>query len=210
MCFYDGTEAEAERYLEPLVALSPMQVMGGQTTYSKVTELPEFIRMPTHNRYGASSAQMSWPLDVSLIPDVFDKFSAVLTKYEGASHSMCMLDIRSYTKVASVASDATAYANRRDAAFLFPDLRWDDPALDTVLRQEASAITTYIREKLKEKQIAVNVQDDGTDFYYTNIGLGKGEERISSVFGDNLPRLKELKRKYDPGFLWDKWFPIEP
>jgi len=30
------------------------------------------------------------------------------------------------------------------------------------------------------------------------------------LFGDNYPRLQQLKRKYDPDLLFSKWLPIVP
>lgn len=37
-----------------------------------------------------------------------------------------------------------------------------------------------------------------------------GNEKSSTVFGANYPRLRALKRKYDPEFVFRKWFAIEP
>ncbi len=35
-----------------------------------------------------------------------------------------------------------------------------------------------------------------------------GDEDASEIFGSNLKRLAEIKRAYDPGNLFNKWFPI--
>ena len=37
-----------------------------------------------------------------------------------------------------------------------------------------------------------------------------GSDRAAVLFGDNYPRLRELKRKYDPDVLFRSWFPIVP
>ncbi|CAG8653673.1 8001_t:CDS:1 [Ambispora gerdemannii] len=36
------------------------------------------------------------------------------------------------------------------------------------------------------------------------------DKRARKVFGENLQKLKELKRKYDPNVLFDKWVVVWP
>jgi FAD/FMN-containing dehydrogenase len=43
---------------------------------------------------------------------------------------------------------------------------------------------------------------------YANYGLG--DERTKDVFGENYERLAQLKAKYDPNLVFNKWFPITP
>lgn len=38
--------------------------------------------------------------------------------------------------------------------------------------------------------------------------VAPGRSRV--LFGDNYPRLQQLKKKYDPELLFSKWFVIEP
>ena len=35
-------------------------------------------------------------------------------------------------------------------------------------------------------------------------------QKAKVLFGDNYPRLQQVKRKYDPEQLFSKWFPIIP
>ncbi|TGO91097.1 hypothetical protein BPOR_0039g00110 [Botrytis porri] len=37
-----------------------------------------------------------------------------------------------------------------------------------------------------------------------------GTERTQDMFGQNYARLREIKRKYDPEFIFKKWYPIPP
>lgn len=51
-----------------------------------------------------------------------------------------------------------------------------------------------------------------TDFILTHI---VGDEKLESdrarkVFGDNYPRLQQIKKRYDPEVLFSKWFAIIP
>ena len=35
-------------------------------------------------------------------------------------------------------------------------------------------------------------------------------DRAKLVFGENYPRLQEIKKRYDPENIFNKWFPITP
>ena len=37
-----------------------------------------------------------------------------------------------------------------------------------------------------------------------------GDEKSSLVFGEKYNRLRQIKRKFDPDFVFKKWFPIVP
>lgn len=55
------------------------------------------------------------------------------------------------------------------------------------------------------------MQDDGqreVTAIFPNVS--SGIEKSMSVYGNNLPKLRELKAKFDPHSMWNKWYPIEP
>ncbi|GES63905.1 hypothetical protein ATETN484_0009059200 [Aspergillus terreus] len=209
--FYNGPEEKAKELAAPAYALGPLSVSGGMCNFSDTTRIPPYLEFEGFDRYAASSAHLDYPLDENLLLEVFTMFRNVIHKYgHHLLHpSKCILDLRNYEKVASVPIDATAYSGRFDVAWMIPDLQWDDPAMDSTMRMEVTSITAHIRERVREaKGGHVNGPRDATAIY-PNISAG-GEEKAKSVFGPNLPRLQVLKRKYDPDFIWNKWFPIVP
>lgn len=145
---------------------------------------------------------------------------------------MLLLDLRDYTKAAKIPRDATAYSHRWDAALLSVEYRWDSPILDSFARDSARRVTTYIKDEVRQQRFSNGVQEaEPNENGSGDTGLGKGtkvlqegqrdfeavypnignkDDKLESVFGDNLARLRELKRKYDPLVLWDKWYPITP
>ena len=44
----------------------------------------------------------------------------------------------------------------------------------------------------------------------TFVSMANGNERPENVWGDNLPRLRKIKAKYDPRKVFSKGVPIEP
>ena len=94
---------------------------------------------------------------------------------------------------------------------LIPDFRWEKAEDDEAARNLAKSISNFVKEKVKEQRAMAKIQVDGqrdVTMIYGN--LSSGTEKIESVFGSNLPRLRELKKKYDPDLLWNKWYPITP
>ena len=213
LAFYNGPENKAKALIEPILSLEPMHAMGGACNYTKTTETPPGMEPPGYDRYAASSAHMDYPLDETLILSICERFQQTVQKYgKTLQPSKCIVDIRNYEKVAAVPSPATAYSGRYNNAWIMPDLQWNDPSLDAKMREEVTAITAFAREKLQEKKIPSEIQNDGqrdVTAIYPNISAG-GEEKAKSVFGSNLPKLQALKQKYDPECMWNKWFPITP
>ena len=75
------------------------------------------------------------------------------------------------------------------------------PEFDTVTRAWAKSIVDYIR--------SANTQHSGQDLGYL-FTMSQGDEPPETIFGANLPKLKKLRAKYDPGKFWAKGVEIEP
>jgi len=50
----------------------------------------------------------------------------------------------------------------------------------------------------------------GKDEMLVNANFSSRSEKIKAVFGENLQRLRDLKRTYDPELVFNKWYPIPP
>jgi hypothetical protein len=72
------------------------------------------------------------------------------------------------------------------------------------MRQDVKTISDKVRDVIRKK----GLYPEGTAVFNANISTGS--EKITDMFGENLPKLRELKKKYDPKFVFNKWYPIAP
>ena len=212
MIFYDGPEEKARELAAPLYALEPFVAKGGMMPYSMITDMPNKMQPEGHNRYATSQAQMNFPLDEDIVLGAIDEFKNVVDRHgNAAKHSKFVVDLRDYRVAASKPIHATAYANRYSAQFVIAEFQWDDPTLDKAMREESLTISSYVRKLVREKATEAQTWVDGESAVTTvYANLSNGTQKANSVFGANMPRMRELKRKFDPGCVWDKWFPIVP
>jgi hypothetical protein len=205
LIFYDGPEAEARSLAAPLFELGPVINKCSMKRYAEVTEvLPIMAGPPTHQRYACKNTQLVPPIDVEAVKGLVKDFDAFSAKY-GASvgPSKLGLELRYSGVTASVPVDAMAYAGRRQTCIIIADAQYDDASLDTAMRSEVRIMIENLRERM-----AKNAGKPEADGVVLNANIGSGDEKLQSLFGENLPRLKELKRLYDPKCRFDKWYPI--
>ncbi|KAJ6264667.1 hypothetical protein Dda_0816 [Drechslerella dactyloides] len=217
MVYYDGPEEEAKKFIKPLEDLGPMTPPSGARTvpHTASTDWAEISKMfpPDFNRIVGSSTQIDYPVSMSVLKKTVELFQQKISLFpENLGVSKLIVDLRDYTKIASVPLDATAYANRRTGMLFGIDFIWDDQKLDERMMAEAKDCIGTLRRIIKETNEQRGIADVGGHVAATTLYplITDGEEKLVSVFGPNLQRMRELKRKYDPNVMWDKWYPVDP
>jgi FAD/FMN-containing dehydrogenase len=84
--------------------------------------------------------------------------------------------------------DATAFPHRRATHNIFAAVTWP-------VEEDSSAHVKYIREYWAKLQ-------PFTDGYYTNEVGDEGQRVVDENYQGNLPRLRQIKRKFDPDNLF--------
>ena len=69
----------------------------------------------------------------------------------------------------------------------------------------AKEFTESTARLVREKNAELSGRDLG---WFVN--MCQGDENPEDVFGENLPRLRKIKAKYDPKNIWSKGLAIEP
>lgn len=207
LIYYNGSEEEGLAYAAPLLALGPMHGEPAMINYAATTGIhKQMDASNVHHRYTNSTVQLELPIDVDILMSLVDDFSGFMTKYpERAKPSKLAFELRSFGVTGAVPVSATAYASRHKLVNVVLEAQYDQPELDGVMREEVQKIIMRARNSATKKR---NMQENSE--VLVNANFSSGTEKVSAVFGENLPRLRELKKKYDPDFIFNKWYPIPP
>ena len=110
-----------------------------------------------------------------------------------------------YQKIIQVPGDGTAFANRGKHANCTVCLRWAGENNDAWIKDWIKDFVAGARAV--DRQAMLKEQRDPTvENSYVNFHLP--EHPVEKAFRDNLPRLIELKKKWDPMGRFNKWFNI--
>ena len=110
-----------------------------------------------------------------------------------------------YEKIMSVAADETAYANRGKYFNCALGFRWKGAQHDAFVKQ---FIKDYVRESREiDRKVMLERGSKPTALNgYANFHLPG--DPVSGAFQGHLPRLVEIKKKWDPKGRFNKWFSI--
>jgi FAD/FMN-containing dehydrogenase len=129
-----------------------------------------------------------------------DAIDALVDSFASAPSPMCQIIIEHFHGAATrIAPDATAYCLRRPGFNLLILGQWMDPAGD-------AAGTTWCRtteaslQSFRSRQRYMNYLDRDD----------AGEDGLTAAYGNNLPRLRAIKKRYDPDNVFRQNVNIEP
>ncbi|RAO69443.1 uncharacterized protein BHQ10_005455 [Talaromyces amestolkiae] len=193
--FYNGPQAQAEKIFEPVLSLSTGQEEIGMMPYYKTNQLLNKVAV-SGGRKRLSGTSVTLPLDTDFIQSVYQTFTQILNDYSEDAEALLFFEMLPYTKVIEVPNDATAYANRGPYYNVCSIFNWQDQKADSRIRM----LQQGIMSKIRDEHIIKGGLGVGTYSNYTGF-----DANARDLFGKNLPRLKELKKYYDPRNVFRKW-----
>lgn len=203
--FYDGPEAEAREFAKPLYDLGPTVNVGEMMPYTQATT-GSGDRLATHHRVTCSAAKMTMPLDVDIVETLFNDFVVFMAKYgvEVAGPSNAVIELGSQAVMSKVPVSAMEYAARQDSTNVVVAAKFEGSQFDGTMREEMMGMTRKLRRSLAEKVSASKPEEP------VNANYAGGTEKVNNIFGENLPHLREMKMRYDPDMVFNKWYHIQP
>ena len=141
-----------------------------------------------------------------LLEHTVDKFTHFVSKvgddYRG---SVILYESYPYGKIVQQSCDATAYANRGTHFNCTVCLRWMGADHDEWIKQYIKDFVRDARE-IEKSELLKEGRKPTAEKGYANFHLPA--EPAEKAFYDHLPRLIELKQKWDPKGIFNKWFSI--
>ncbi|TGO24977.1 hypothetical protein BPAE_0090g00210 [Botrytis paeoniae] len=200
---YDGPEEEARKPTAPLWDLQPVMSAVLMKPFANTTKPSGLVdEPPNHQNFSSTSVFMPHPFDVEVMEKLIQEFDDFHNKHGDAlAPSRIIIEMRSYKVSGAIPASATALAAREKTVSVTMEAQYDSSQVShTVMRDEIKRMIGPVKEAVKK-------QGSGK---FTNANLGSGTERTQDMFGQNYARLREVKKKYDPEFIFNKWYPIPP
>jgi hypothetical protein len=218
--FYNGSVAEAKEKFSAFYGVGPVADMTQEMPYAALNGIQN--PMATHGDRKLFKASAFTSFEASRFQRLFDEYGQLVKEHPETGGSAIIIELHPYDKVVEVPTSATAFANRGKWYNINYSLRWKDAALDEKVRSPRPSdpmiflcssfpqLRTWSRTQVNylRGEEAKGGQDLAGTRAYANYGLG--DERVRDVFGENYPRLQQLKARYDPNNVFHKWFPITP
>ncbi|PYH44048.1 FAD-binding domain-containing protein, partial [Aspergillus saccharolyticus JOP 1030-1] len=221
--FYNGEQAAAERFFAPLLSAGPIANHTGMIPYDSLngilnttdtlhrrgsdTEIN--ISYPLDNAMGPRKSMrgsnVTLPLDLGFVQSVYEEFNETLTELPQTRDSRLLFELLPNAQIQKIPNEATAFANRGPYYNVSCLFRWYDASLDERIRMAQASLLERIATTAGIHRPGYDGPKRGTGIYANYAGHEVSSE---TIFGANLPRLQELKKKYDPHGAFNKWHRI--
>ena len=206
---YRGTEEEGKVAFKELLELNPVMSTMAMVGYEVVNTI---LAAPVGMRVSMKGSSFQLPIRAEFVGEVLRSFDTFVERTPDAAASMVFWEMYDPTAMVTK-STGGSFANRGFHLNSMIAPFWTDQANDTVCRQWARDVAAMFKEENKRWGVATGKNGEmkgkhGAVMIYGN--YDQYDEKARDVFGDHYPRLQELKKRYDPGNVFNKLFAITP
>ncbi|KAI1912742.1 hypothetical protein LOZ61_003180 [Ophidiomyces ophidiicola] len=204
--FYNGTEQEALKRFEKLIALEPIAKNTFMMPYVVVNGMLN-AGVEHGGRRTFKGVSFVPPLRPAFLRSLAQKFLQKFQDEPDMRGSVLMLEVFDMRKIQETKVTDTATPNRGSAVNGVLALHWNDSANDARYREWSREIQRDFEQEMERTQKDMTAADKAAARYLNYIE--PGEIAVSSVYGVNTERVRRLKEQYDPGFIFGKTNPID-
>ncbi|CAJ2506326.1 Uu.00g004560.m01.CDS01 [Anthostomella pinea] len=210
---YDGQESKCKQLLKPILDIGPVVNTCHTGPYPEVNS-----QIPTVPGFRSSMKGAAYvlPIRPEFVTSMVSKYNTFMDSQPDAAQSLMAWEIYDPTEVVKKEENG-CFANRgyHMNSLIMP--MWSKPENDSECRQFARDVSLEFKKELEAhgQRTSEGVEGGasvkgkkGAVLLYGN--YDQYDEISKDIFGDNYPRLQEIKAKYDPTNMFNKLFPIQP
>lgn len=179
-------------------------------------ESNKFLAPPIGLRSSMKGSSFLLPLRPEFVQEVLEFYTDFFNG-DPAERGISLLMYELYDPWKVVQGDAGSFSNRgyNLNALICPI--WKNPDRDAECRQWARDMNAKFKKELERAGVETSRGGEGgvgirgkkgAVLLYGN--YDQYDEKSKDIFGDNYPKLQQLKARYDPENVFNKLFPIYP
>ncbi|KAG8992607.1 hypothetical protein FRB94_008346 [Tulasnella sp. JGI-2019a] len=201
-CIGDVNAEDGERLWSRFQKLGPISNNPEQVPYDMYTRPADNFTVLSSNKihHGAHFNVF----DHEMVKKSYDMWLAVIPY---ASMSVVIYEFFHYDLASTVPEEATAFSQRTTNKIAFISICGFEDAWMAEAPKACKEIQACISSSSTE-----SARNSIGYLNYASIDASENDtdEKARKAFGSNYPRLQQLKRKYDPDMVFNKWFCIRP
>ncbi|KAI9368475.1 FAD-binding domain-containing protein [Aspergillus egyptiacus] len=193
--YYDhGSEPEARgrEAFASLLAIGPVQDQTAELPYARWNDRSEAFC--TGGGYKPAYSAALGRLEPGTWKRMWDEYVA-FTETEGTANSVVLMEAYSLERSRSLPDDSSAFPWRSRVNFQAIAIPW---YYDPVLEGQATAWAKRMRAWLWET--------GGLHDAAAYVNFAHGDEDLTTIYGENVDRLRAIKARVDPGNVFNQWF----
>ncbi|KAL2786023.1 FAD binding domain protein [Aspergillus keveii] len=200
--FFDGSEEEARGHFAQLLKIECIDDNMQMRPFSQTnTVLDPFV--PAGGRKNEFGFQTTLPPRPGFVAEILDYITAKCTAEPELSHSSVEIDFFDPTQICRVPVADAVFPTGVRLMHGTAMLQWTDASKD----EESFALGKAI-QKMTERELLR--QGEKQSLTVSDFTAYNQETKLSpaEMFGENAPRLLDIKAKYDPANMFNKQNPI--
>lgn len=211
---FNGTEEEGKEAWKALFDIGPAMTTMAMQPFPVANQ---FLSPPIGLRCSMKGSSFQMPLSPSFVLDVQKMYTDFFTA-DPTERGISILMYELYNPWKTTQSSKGCFANRGTHMNALICPIWKNPSQDAECRQWARDLNERFKKELETQGVETSTGGaaegvaprgkKGAVLLYGN--YDQYDEKSRDIFGENYPKLQQLKARYDPGNMFNKLFAIDP
>ncbi|KAI1503405.1 FAD binding domain-containing protein [Biscogniauxia marginata] len=192
--FYLGSEEIGKQKFAPILNIGPAVDATEVIPYNTWNDAGDSFCAPGGRKPSYTVGLKA--MDPSAWRNVWNEYTSFLEEYPEAGNSSILTECYSTANLGEIDISQSAYPFRDIKCYAVAIPWYAESSLDDKANEFGQRVRSYWAASA------------GTEAPSSYINFAHGDEPLDQIYGSSLPRLQQLKQKYDPKKRFNQWFPL--